>query len=117
MKHLILLAIVMTMLVAPTVHAAEARITGKVVRTMVVDGRWGGCMVELNTSISAQLPGCPIHKWITFSCSGTFNTKDIAYRKFDSAQMAKALNRRVMIWVTDAKKHNGFCYGFRIDVL
>lgn len=31
--------------------------------------------------------------WLSFSCRGTFTTKDVAYRMFDSAQMAYALEK------------------------
>ena len=117
MKRLTLLVAVLIMVVTPTVHATTKFVTGKVVRTTVADGgRWGGCMAMLNIGISTKLPLCP-GKWVTFSCSGVFTSKDIAYRMLDSAQMAKALNKSVKIQVDDTKKHNGFCYGSRIDVL
>ena len=117
MKRLILLCTVLIMLAAPAVHATTAMLTGKVVRTLVADnGRWGGCMVFLDVNISTKLPSCP-SRWVTFSCSGTFTTKDVASRMLDSAQMAKALGRTVRIQVDDTKKHNGYCYGSRIDVL
>ncbi len=116
MKRLILLCTVLIMLAAPAVHATKAMLTAKVVRTMVADaGRWGGCMVLLDVNLSTKLPSCP-NRWVTFSCSGVFTSKDIAYRMLDSAQMAKALGKKVRIQVDDTKKHNGYCYGSRIDV-
>ena len=54
---------------------------------------------------------------VSFSCSGVFTEKDIAYRMFDQAQMAFAMERQVEIYVDDTKKHNGYCYGNRINVL
>jgi hypothetical protein len=55
--------------------------------------------------------------WLSLSCSGTFTTKDVAYRMLDSAQMAYALGRPVLIQVDDTKKRNGYCYASRIDAL
>ena len=36
---------------------------------------------------------------------------------FESAQMAFALDRELMVEVTDEMKHNGHCYARRVDVL
>jgi len=68
-----------------------------------------------NQELSDHGLDCP-NQWVSFSCTGTFTTKDIAYRMFDSAQMAYALGKEVFIEVDDTKKHNGFCYASRIDV-
>ena len=35
---------------------------------------------------------------------------------FDSALVAFVTNRKVYVWVTDEKKHNGACYVSRIDI-
>lgn len=47
---------------------------------------------------------------------GGYVAKDIAFRMFDSAQMAFALGLPVAINVDDTKKLDGLCYGKRIDV-
>ena len=36
---------------------------------------------------------------------------------YDSAQLAFVTGRRVRVWVDDTRKHNGFCFVTRIDVL
>ena len=41
---------------------------------------------------------------------------EIAYRMFDSAQMAYAMGHQVTVFVDDAKKHNGHCYANSIQV-
>ena len=74
-------------------------------------------MVYLDVLISSANAtlNCPSN-WVTFSCSGTYNPKDIAYRKVDLAQMAKATGRPVTVLIDDTKKHNGFCYAWRLDI-
>ena len=105
-------------------HAASAKIEAKVVRTLTTDGtRFGGCMVQLNhriATLAAELRQpvmleCP-GAWVTFSCSGTHTKVEAADRMFESAKMAFALDRTVVLEVTDAKKHHGHCYAHRVDV-
>ena len=60
---------------------------------------------------------CPVGKWVTFSCTGELTSKSSAMRLYDSAQLAFVTGRTVRIWVDDTKKHNGYCFASRIDVL
>lgn len=98
--------------------AAEGNLWGvRVERTMVTaDGRWGGCMAQLDQQIATAGVDCP-GDWVTFSCSGEFVSKDLAYRMFDSAQMAHALNSQLRVFVSDAQKHNGYCFSNRVDAI
>ncbi len=97
--------------------AATANISSSVMRIMVTSPEtFGGCMVRLVENPSVKLPTCS-ENWVTFSCDGTFNSKDIGYRKLDQAQMALALNKKVFIVIDDTKKHNGHCFVRRIDVV
>jgi len=117
MKRVMIFIAVLVMLGSPVANATKANFTANVTRTLIADdGKYGGCMVMLDTSIQAQLPECPSTNWVTLSCSGDFSAKDIAYRKFDSAQMAKALKVKISLRVDDLRKHNGFCYAERLDV-
>ena len=98
-------------------QATTVAVTANVVRTLVADqDRFGGCMAKLDQVLANSGLDCP-GTWVSFSCSGTFTPKDIAYRMFDSAQMAFALGKLVSVQVDDTKKHNGHCYARRIDVL
>lgn len=99
-------------------QAATARLDNvKVVKVLVADeGRWGGCMALLDTNIASSGLDCP-SRWLSFSCSGDFTSKDVASKMFDVAQMALALDRRVEIYADDHLKHNGYCYANRIDVM
>ena len=117
MKRFILLIGLLALLVTSYTHAATGVVQGNVDRTLVAgDGRWGGCMVYLDVKINTVLPSCPSN-WVSFSCTGNFTTKDAANRMFDSAMMAKALGKSVKVIVDDTKKHNGYCYAWRVDVL
>jgi hypothetical protein len=117
MKNISILAMAMLMGTASPGFAASAHIPGSVIRTLIADqGRWGGCMILIDQTLSDYGLDCP-QRWVSLSCDGTFTTKDIAYRMFDSAQMAYALGKRVFLQVEDTKKHNGYCYASRVDVL
>ena len=117
MKRLIIMLMMLSMGLVTVGHASTASVKANVKRTLVADnGRWGGCMVLLDKIIADTGLNCP-GGWVSFSCDGVFTTKDVAYRMFDSAQMAYSLGQRVVVWVDDTKKHNGHCYANRIDVL
>jgi hypothetical protein len=104
-------------LASPISEAATASVQATVERTLVADAdRWGGCMARVNVTLADLGLDC-YSRWVTFSCSGVHTTKDIAYRMFDSAQMALALDKQVWLSITDQKKHNGYCFADRIDVI
>ena len=116
MKYILALSVAVLMGTASVGLATTIYVRGNVTKTLVADqGRWGGCMVRIDQVLSNHLLDCP-GQWVSFSCSGTFTTKDVAYRMFDSAQMAFALGKSVTLEINDTKKHNGFCYASRIDV-
>lgn len=103
-------------------HGANMSVTGKITRTFSADdGVAGGCMAQLDASLREAGLDCSSN-WVTFSCSGNaseeaFTNRDDAYRKFDSALMAFALDKRVAITVTDERKQGGNCFATRVDVL
>ena len=104
---------------APMVgQAAEARMSTAVVRTLASeDGSYGGCMAQLSASI-AEATGldCP-GRWVAFSCSGEHASKAEAMRLYDAAQLAFVSGRQAMVRLDDARKHGGYCFAPRIDVL
>jgi len=104
------------MMGAGMVSAEIVRIDGaKVTQTLSEAGAYGDCMVLINKSISDVITSCP-NGWVTFSCDGTYNSKDAGQRKFESAQLAMALGYRINLFVDNVKKHNGYCYARRIDI-
>ena len=102
----------------PTSAAVES-FQATVTRTLsVADDRYGGCMVALSEIPADHGLNCPADKrWVTFSCTGTHTSKSSAMRMLDSAQLAFAMGKPVMVWVDDSKTHNGYCFVERIDVL
>ena len=99
-------------------QAAEARMSAGVMRTLASeDGSYGGCMAQLSESI-AEATGldCP-GRWVAFSCSGEHVSKAEAMRLYDAAQLAFVSGRQAMLRVDDARKHDGYCFAPRIDVL
>ena len=97
-------------------EAAVERVQGKAVRTLTTgDGRFGGCMAQLNKRLSDAGLNCP-GNWVTFSCTGVHASKEDGSRMFESAQMAFSLDKTIVVEVDDEKKHNGHCYARRVDV-
>ena len=117
-KKKVLLGMVAGLMVlgAGGVSAEMAWVKGvKVTQTLSDAGAYGNCMVFVNKPLSDVIGNCPSN-WVTFSCKGTYNSKDAGQRKFESAQLAMALGYRVSLFVDNTKKHNGFCYARRIDI-
>ena len=97
--------------------AASAAVTANVNRVLIsADARWGGCMAALSVNPQTVLPGCS-NWWVTFSCSGDFTDAVRAYRMVDQAQLALAAGKLVTVWFQDDKKHNGYCFANRIDIV
>ena len=110
-------AVLFSLLSAVSVSAAVERIEAKAVRTLTTgDGRFGGCMVQLDEGLADAGLNCPNSNWVTFSCTGVHASKDDGFRMFESAQMAFALDKTLVLEVDDSKKHNGHCYARRVDV-
>lgn len=98
-------------------HASTAGIQAHVLNTLLADqDRWGGCMAKLSKPIASVGVDCP-GEWVSFSCSGIFTRKEIAYRMFDTAQLAFTKKHQIAVYVDDTQKHNGYCYANRIDLL
>ncbi|XOV79457.1 MAG: hypothetical protein ACFHVJ_00500 [Aestuariibacter sp.] len=98
--------------------AAEATITARVNDVLFTsDEAFGACMAQLSVDIADNSSlNCPAG-WVSFSCTGHFMEKEYAYRMFDTAQLAFALDSRVRIRVSDAKKHNGWCTVVHMTIL
>ena len=98
--------------------AASGTITNAYVNRVAISGdqRWGGCIAQLSISPQTILPGCGAG-WVTFSCSGNFADPVRAYRMVDQAQLALATSKKVIVYFQDDKKHNGYCFANRLDVL
>ena len=94
--------------------AATGSVTSNVVRTYLCRSeRYGGCMVQIVGTAS----GVDCGDWATASCSRDFNLSSMGWKKFEVAQIAQVTERRVRVYVDDARKHNGHCFLQRIDLL
>lgn len=114
----VVLALVLVVLPTVLLQAAPMPIKADVTRTMTSsDERFGGCAVALSESPFDHGLDCHTDKWVTFSCVGEHTSKSNALRMFDSAQMAFALGKKVVVYVDDTRKHNDRCFASRIDVL
>lgn len=99
-------------------QATTVSIDTRITRTLVAADAFGGCMAALDVAPSESGLDCRAgSKWVTFSCTGEHAARSAALRMFDSAQLAFVMERRVRVWVDDTRKHNGFCFVSRIDVL
>ena len=100
-------------------QATTVSMDSRITRTLAAaDGSFGGCMAALDAAPSESGLDCPVDsKWVTFSCTGLHTTVADALRMYDSAQLAFVTGRRVRVWVDDTRKHDGFCFVSRIDVL
>lgn len=109
------LFIVLSMFIGSS-QAIIAPFGAKIVRVLHMPNElFGTCMAQFDTDPSIAGLDCPV--WGTFSCSGELSSKDTAYRLYDMAQMAFALDKPVLVWLNDQKKHNGYCFVERLDVL
>lgn len=110
-------AAILMSLCALDVAADSVRVTAFVERTLVTeDETFGGCMAALSEDPAEDLPACKA-SWVTFSCDGTYTDPVRAYRMLDQAQLALATGMKVLVLVTDAKMHNGYCFASRINVI
>jgi hypothetical protein len=100
-----------------SVLAAEATLTAQINRVLIsADSTYGGCMAALSANPQDLLPAC-LADWVSFSCSGHFTDAVRAFRMLDQAQLALATNKSVMVVVDDSRRHNGYCFASRIDVI
>ena len=76
---------------------------------------YGGCMFFLDTAIADSGLSCP-NRWVTLSCDGTFNDRDVAARMYDLGLMAITLDKKVSVLVDDTKTHSGYCVVIRMDL-
>ena len=108
--------VALLMLVVTAAQADRAVLSGQVKRILVSAEHFGGCMALLSENPKIKLPSCG-GGWVTFSCDGTYTSKDVAYRMLDQAQMALALGKNAYVVVDDTRRHNGYCFAYRIDIV
>jgi hypothetical protein len=118
MKKLIIALSLLVACQSADVFAARAKVVAKVIQVFIADGVLGNCGAYLSELIvdSATSPlNCP-SRVVSFSCTGDFLPKDIAYHLYDNAQMSLVLDKTVRVYIDDTKKHNSYCLAYRLDV-
>jgi len=114
-KNLFQRSLVVLCLAASSVaHGAIGVGFTRIQGTIVDSEAFGGCMALLETMPSGI--SCP-NKWVTFSCSGDYNSSNMGWKKFENAQLALLTTSRIRVYVDDAQLHNGNCFVRRIDMI
>lgn len=107
---------VLSIFIAMSAVGADRLYKATVSRTLIDDRYYGGCMALVSPAPSTVGLNCP-HSWVSFSCSGDFNAKSVGNQKFAAAQLALVTGTPIYIHIEDNKKHNSFCFAYRIDNL
>lgn len=95
-------------------YAAEFFRAGKIIRVNNSSAQFGGCMIQLDTSIGN---GCPSTGYVSLDCNDDFYAAGEGKRKYATALTAVALDYRVTVKIDNAKKTaDGFCTAERIDI-
>lgn len=99
-------------------NAATGVLTTTITATSVSSNSYGGCLAKLGDAVNTAVPAvnCP-DNWVSFSCTGSYNSKDLAFYMLDQAQLALSLNKQVVVRVDDNKIHTPYCVATRIDVI
>lgn len=113
MKTLHLAMLVALTMIPVHAGAATAFFNTEITRVLVTsDDEFGGCMVRPAASMSDALD-CRV--WATMDCAGALGgTKSEGNRKFDTAQVANVMGKKVGLTITDDKKINGWCFVERV---
>ena len=106
--------IVSLMLTVATL-ATEAEFNTEIDRLMTDSSNFGGCAARITGSVAANGLACS-GPWISFSCTGDFNSKSDGTNKFAQAQLAWVTDKQVRVRLDDSKRHNGYCFARNIIV-
>ena len=123
MKKIILTVVVCLLsLLSTSAFSQRAYIRARIRSLLIHDKDFGKCMVKLDKTLDKATKiktrnylNCQSTGWVSFSCDGTYNSKDIAYRKLDMAKYHKRTGADMIVYVDDEKKHNGYCYAYRVE--
>ena len=115
MKNLVVVLAAVLFMTAGSLATAATGDIRSPVRTLLIDSEnFGGCLFQL-----AELPAgldCASN-WVSASCSGDYNASNMGWRKFETAQLAHAMNKDILVRVDDSRRHNGQCFALRVQLL
>ena len=94
--------------------AAAYFFKGQVTELIYQPGVFGTCMAKLNPGPQSTPANCAAD-FVTFSCSGDFNSKQEGAVKYSAAQLAFVTGQELKVRLDDTRKHNGFCFAVRVD--
>lgn len=98
-------------------RAAPAWIWGASVQQTMLDSQYYGlCMARITPGPESVHPTCS-SGWVTFSCTGDFNSKNDGNLKYQTTQLSILSGKKLHILVDDTKRHNGYCFAPRVDLL
>ena len=105
------------MIFANIPYSANAEVTRHQVsvdQILLSQGEYGECLLRVSPFTA---PGICAANWVSLDCTGDFQSKEVSRRFLEAAQMSMALDRQLVIYVTDRELHNGHCVVKRIDLL
>ena len=108
-----LIACAAVMWSASALSAIDAK-TGTITRFLTDNTNFGYCMVYA-PDIEPTNDCRP--NWFSIDCKGSFNSKETSRLMWDQAQLAYAMESRVVLYINDLKKHNDYCVVDRIWVV
>lgn len=115
MRYLkIVLPLLLLLGVGNSAHAANYNISGKVKEILLTRSSVGECAVAVENFTA---PGNCGAKWISLDCKGDFHGKQIGRSMLELAQIAKATDRKVRVWVSDTQRHNSRCTAYQMILL
>lgn len=114
--NLYLLFICLSLFVSSAARADTAVIGGFVNRMLMSETDYGGCMVLIDQNVQDVLPACRAN-WVSLSCDGSYLSSNVSKRLLESVQIAYALNQRAIVYVDDSRRVNGYCLGYRVDLV
>jgi hypothetical protein len=115
------LAVILSLIVFCSYPSASNAATGvlysKVKQVLVsAPPLFGSCLVLLEDQISSVGLECT-GGWLSFSCTGDFQPKDVAYKMLDMVYLSIVLDQELRFVANDTKKHNGYCVAERVDLI
>jgi len=91
-----------------SVIADTGWVKAKVTDIIISENDYGGCLVKLNKNTNESGVNCH-SEWVSFSCNGVYNAKDVAYRMLDVAQASMLMGNFAWAKVESAEKVGTYC--------
>ena len=111
-----LLAICCFCVSMPLFAATETHV-GVAQRILLSDGEYGNCMAFIVPNLADTSLDCSRSGWVTFSCSGDFNSKAAGSQKLQAAQLSYVTGNQLFLVLDDNRKHSNYCFAARVDAI